>query len=143
MSTESLKKFKKVLGFTFPIALCIYLYWKFMSVAGFSGFGDGIFNRTINSIIAVWVIDHIIHSKSKFWEIPALNRIGKISYGIYLFHIPVSVIINSLHISSNLYIIYAIKLPVLLLISYCSYYFFVSKVMALKKKFSYQVVNKT
>jgi len=137
MSPERLKKFKNVLRFAFPIALCIYLYWKLMSVEGFVGFGDGIFNRTITSVIAIWVIDHIINSKSKFWEIPLLSRIGKISYGIYLFHIPVSVIINSLHISNNLYIIYAIKLPVLLLISYCSYYFFESKVMTLKKKFSY------
>ncbi|HEX3080519.1 MAG TPA: hypothetical protein VHQ04_08655, partial [Puia sp.] len=108
-----------------------------MAVAGMVGFGDGIFNRTINSIMAIWLIDHVINSKSKFWEIPLLNRIGKISYGIYLFHIPVSVIVNSLHISDNLYIIYAIKLPALLLISYCSYYFFEIKVMALKKKFTY------
>jgi peptidoglycan/LPS O-acetylase OafA/YrhL len=108
-----------------------------MAVAGMVGFGDGIFNRTINSIMAIWLIDHVINSKSKFWEIPLLNRIGKISYGIYLFHIPVSVIVNSLHVSDNLYIIYAIKLPALLLISYCSYYFFEIKVMALKKKFTY------
>jgi peptidoglycan/LPS O-acetylase OafA/YrhL len=137
MSPAGIKKFKNVLRFAFPIALSIYFYWKLMSVAGFAGFGDGIFNRTINSVIAIWLIDHIINSKSKFWEIPLLNRIGKISYGIYLFHIPVSMIVNSLHISNNLYIIYAIKLPVLLLISYCSYYFFELKVMALKKKFSY------
>jgi len=134
---EKMEKFKNVLRFAFPIALCIYLYWKFMAVAGMVGFGDGIFNRTINSIMAIWLIDHVINSKSKFWEMPLLNRIGKISYGIYLFHIPVSVIVNSLHISDNLYIIYAIKLPALLLISYCSYYFFEIKVMALKKKFTY------
>jgi len=132
-----MKKFKNVLRFAFPIALCIYLYWKFMAVAGMVGFGDGILNRTINSVMAIWLIDHVINSKSKFWEMPLLNRIGKISYGIYLFHIPVSVIVNSLHISDNLYIIYAIKLPALLLISYCSYYFFEIKVMALKKKFTY------
>jgi len=137
LSQERMKKFKKGLRFAFPIALCIYLYWKLMAVAGSDGFGDGIFNRTINSILAIWLIDLAINSKSGFWEIPLLNQIGKISYGIYLFHIPVSVIVNSLHISSNLYIIYAIKLPVLLLISYCSYYFFELKVMALKKKFTY------
>ena len=137
MSPERMKKFKNGLGFAFPIALCIYLYWKLMSVTGFVGFGDGVFNRTINSIISIWLIDQIINSRSRFWEIPLLNSIGKISYGIYLFHIPVSVVVNSLHISNNLYIMYAIKLPALLLISYCSYYFFELKVMALKKKFTY------
>jgi peptidoglycan/LPS O-acetylase OafA/YrhL len=137
MSPERMKKFKNVLYFVFPIALCIYFYWKLTAVSGSVGYGDGIYNRTINSIIAIWLIDLIIHTKSKFWENPLLIRIGKISYGIYLFHIPVSVIVNSLHISSNLYVIYAIKLPILLLISYCSYYFFELKVMALKKKFAY------
>jgi peptidoglycan/LPS O-acetylase OafA/YrhL len=137
ISPESMKKFKKALGFAFPIALCIYLYWKLMSVSGVAGFGDGIFNRTINSIIAIWLIDRIINSKSGFWENPLLNRIGKISYGIYLFHIPVSVIVNSFHISNNLFILYAIKLSALLLISYCSYYLFELKIMALKRKFTY------
>ena|SRR5579863_55924 len=137
VSPERMRKFKNGLRFAFPIALCIYLYWKIMAASGIAGFGDGIFNRTINSIIAIWLIDRVINSKSKFWEIPLLNRIGKISYGIYLFHIPVSLIVNSLHISSNVYIIYAIKLPVLLLISYCSYYFFEVKVMSLKRKFNY------
>jgi peptidoglycan/LPS O-acetylase OafA/YrhL len=137
MSPERMRKFKNGLRFAFPIALCMYVYWKLAAATGYIGLGDGIFNRTINSIMAIWLIDHIINSKSKFWEIPLLIRIGKISYGIYLFHIPVSMIINSLHISNNLYIIYAIKLSALLLISYCSYYFFELKVMALKKKFTY------
>jgi peptidoglycan/LPS O-acetylase OafA/YrhL len=134
---ERLKKFKNVLNVVFPIALGIYFYWKLMAVAGSVGYGDGIYNRTINSIIGIWLIDHIIKSISEFWETPLLIRIGKISYGIYLFHIPISVLVNSLHISSNPFVIYAIKLPLLLLISYCSYYFFELKVMNLKKKFAY------
>jgi peptidoglycan/LPS O-acetylase OafA/YrhL len=131
------KKFKTILNIAFPLALGIYLYWKIAMIAGYTGIFDGVFNRTINSIIAIWLIDHIIRSKSGFWQNPALNSIGKVSYGIYIFHVPVAAIINSLHITGNLYIEYAIKLSVLLLISYGSYYFFELKVMALKKKFTY------
>ncbi len=76
MNPERMKKFKNALDFVFPVALCIYLYWKIMSVAGFVGFGDGIFNRTINSIIAIWLIDRIINSKSGFLGNPAVKPYG-------------------------------------------------------------------
>jgi peptidoglycan/LPS O-acetylase OafA/YrhL len=132
-----MKRFKNGLRYAFPIACFIYFSWKLLETTGHIGFGDGIFNRTINSVIAVWMIDYIIKSKSGFWEIPILIQIGKISYGIYLFHIPISMIVNSLHVSNHLYVIYAIKLSALLLISYVSYYFFELKVMDLKKKFTY------
>jgi peptidoglycan/LPS O-acetylase OafA/YrhL len=136
LSPERMKKFKNGLRFAFPIALIIYFYWKVSMLSGLTGLGDGIFNRTINSVIAIWLIDRIIKSKSAFWQNPVLNSLGKVSYGIYLFHIPVSVIVNSFHPGINLYFIYAIKLSALLLISYCSYYLFELKVMSLKKKFT-------
>ncbi|HEY2347790.1 MAG TPA: acyltransferase [Puia sp.] len=137
MQPGRMKRFKNGLSYAFPIACFIYFSWKLLETTGHIGFGDGIFNRTINSVIAVWMIDYIIKSKSGFWEIPILIQIGKISYGIYLFHIPISMIVNSLHVSNHLYVIYAIKLSALLLISYVSYYFFELKVMDLKKKFTY------
>jgi peptidoglycan/LPS O-acetylase OafA/YrhL len=135
LSPERLKKFKRVLRNAFPVALGIYLYWKLLELIGYPGLYESSFSRTINSVIAIWLIDQVIYSKSVFWEHPLLNSIGKVSYGIYLFHIPVSVIINSMDIQASVFLIYAIKLSALLGISYLSYYYFELKLMALKSRF--------
>ncbi len=49
------------------------------------------FRRTAYSIIWVWVITLAVNNKSEllrkyFWENRVLNFIGKLSYGIYLYH---------------------------------------------------------
>ncbi len=135
LNPERLKKFKGFLKYTFPVAVAVYLYWKLGVAFGYPALFESSFSRTIHSVIAIWLIDRVIYSKSGFWEIPVLKEIGKISYGIYLFHIPISVIVNSMNISTSIYLIYAIKLSALLGISFLSYYYFELKVMSLKSRF--------
>jgi len=134
---DSLQKFRKTLSFLLPIAVVIYFCWKLAPVLGHVAVYSIYFQRIVDSIIAIAIIDKTITTKLAFLENPVLVSIGKISYGVYLFHYPIGVLIDSANISSNFYFVYAIKLTLLLLISYCSYYFFESKIIRLKKRFEY------
>jgi peptidoglycan/LPS O-acetylase OafA/YrhL len=83
-------KFKEKLKIAVPIAFVIYFTWKLVPYFGL--FPKYIFfQRTIDSVLSIWVIDLVITNKSTWFktnilENRLLNKIGKISYGLYLFH---------------------------------------------------------
>jgi peptidoglycan/LPS O-acetylase OafA/YrhL len=142
--------FMRVITLLVPIAVILHFYWVF-SVNG------GHFNylaRLANSLISIWLIHKIITLrpgwlKSKVLENPVLNKIGQISYGLYLFHYNIPSLYQQFitdHFSgdpatlaflSGLYAAWVIKLAFLLLLTFTSFYLFERPIVNLKKRVGY------
>lgn len=90
-------KFERSIWWLVPPAFAVYFYWKVLHYNGLP-LGPGIsFSKTVNSIISVWLIMLILNCKSArmnryILENKVLNYIGRISYGLYLFHPPFAVL---------------------------------------------------
>ncbi|MEO7961264.1 MAG: acyltransferase, partial [Ginsengibacter sp.] len=113
-------------------------------------------NRTLHSIIAVWIITFILlHQDKKSFAFSfilnsrIMHFIGKISYGIYLYHVPIqwfqfkwsnhfTNLMRSpfLHRHES-YLIFCINFLLVLLISWISFQIIELPILRLKKKFSY------
>jgi peptidoglycan/LPS O-acetylase OafA/YrhL len=113
--------------------------------------------RSIHSIIALWMITYVVMKKGekRFSFSTVLNNkffffLGKISYGIYLYHVPVqwfgfilSPLINKYFPFSfvrqyNNYIMFAINFCILIFISWLSWKIIEKPILSLKKYFNYQ-----
>jgi len=72
--------------------LCMYFYWK--TAMAFHMPVSPLFQmRAIEGAVSLWIIVLVVNNRSEKWkkyllEAKPLNYIGKISYGIYLFHYP-------------------------------------------------------
>jgi len=151
---ELYARFKKYLKIALPVAVTIYYTWKIMPYIGMEP-KLNIFGRTIDSVIAIWIIDLTINNKNEWLrknvlEQKFLNTIGKISYGIYLFHTCspfimnklvfdpiVSVVPSSARIFHNVIISEVLQYVGLFVMCYLSFTFIENKIMNLKKRFEY------
>lgn len=149
--TGKLDAFVKFISIAFPIALFFHFYWAF--------FPDRGRNFTfcflaINSIISIWMIHKAIYNRSEwirkyFLENRVLNKIGQISYGIYLYHLVLSFVYEKLiriFFEQNSPMettlldwknSYFIKLFLLFILSLSSYHFIESPILKLKGYFKY------
>lgn len=152
--TRPLLQFYKALSFcALASALLFILYLNSSQSFYFPG-------RTIISVIALWLITHIIiheHSKKPaftfIWNNKVLIFLGKISYGLYLYH----ALIGNLNLKIiNKYInprlpdilfkkywiqlFYAENIIMVLLISWLSYVLIEKRFLRLKKYFIYKEV---
>jgi peptidoglycan/LPS O-acetylase OafA/YrhL len=145
------KSYSKFIFFALPIALLLHFYLSF-SPEKSSDYGFCFL--TINSIISIWLIDRVINNKS-VWinnfilENRFLNKIGQISYGIYLFHFVFGffydMLIKALFSQkADLEITlldwknaYFIKLVLLILVSLISFHMFEKPILKLKERFNY------
>lgn len=147
---ERLIRFSHSFKVVFPLLL--FFAWK---TAPFGGYPVCVmYTKILNSIIAValimfaefnhvkWVKDHILENRT-------LNFIGKISYGLYLYHYTFGSAFDELVIAfvqkypstptllTNFYVVYCIKLALLVAISWLSFRLIEEPVLRLKKKFEY------
>ncbi len=145
---------EKIIDFirqAFPAALLAHFYFTFSTDGGVK------YNfafLTINSIIAIWMIHRVLSNKSEwvskyFLENKILNKIGQVSYGIYLFHFVLTPIYDQVmqhyftydnlmgKVMLDWKCNYPIRLTLLLIIAFSSYNFFEKPVMNLKKHFTY------
>lgn len=81
-------------------AVLLSLYWKLAHYLHYYGHFQ-YFLRTVHSVLALWIIHQIVHLKPGWLkehivENKVLVGIGKISYGIYLFHWPVPFYVQKL-----------------------------------------------
>jgi len=149
-------KVKKIITALACICLVAYFYWKVMVYAEHPM--HFIFMiKTVHSIIAVWLIMLVINNRS-VWvkkyilENRFLNFIGKISYGIYLYHYvyndalatPVNNFLNKVisHYSSNIsppdnHYYFWVHAAMIILISTIYYLFIERPILNLKKFFRY------
>lgn len=148
-----LMHFRKMLRLAFPVAVIVYFFWKLAPYGGYMP-RLNFWSRTIDSVIAIWIIDAVIRCKDgrvkrNLLENKWLTSIGTFSYGIYLFHYPIDFmydqwIIRLLHkypalpaFLNNFYFAYCIKLIVLFTLSYLSFHYFEKRFLALKKRLAY------
>lgn len=126
-------------------------------------FGSG-FNflpsRTLTAVCTLWIISWLLLNGNNtnsyfnsFWNQKYLILIGKISYGIYLYHLPVqfylweelslfnSYLPDSIY-SFNLYLLLVESSIILFFISYLSWRLIELPILKLKKYFEYQEDNK-
>ncbi|MEO5997819.1 MAG: acyltransferase [Chitinophagaceae bacterium] len=112
-------------------------------------------DRTLHSIIALWIISYIMEKEQKnqlrftfIFNNKFLLFLGKISYGIYLYHfiIPMFTVKYLKSINSNIttmeskwsfYVLYAEYFCILLLVSWLSWRLIEKPVLSLKKYFNY------
>ncbi|MBL0341697.1 MAG: hypothetical protein IPP71_12595 [Bacteroidetes bacterium] len=144
-------KFNIYIKQLFPAALLAHFFFTFSEDRGSP---YSFLFLSVNSIISIWLITHVVNNKSEWrrkylLENSALNKIGQVSYGIYLFHFVLTPIYDSVVIKyftyedpMGIYVLdwkynYILRLIILLLIAFGSYNFFEKPVMNLKKHFQY------
>ncbi len=150
-NNDKLKHFSKLIKISVLVALFFHFYWAFNpEIANKNSF----WFLTINSIISIWIIHLIIHNKSLFikkyfLENRVLNKIGQISYGIYLFHVVLHFVYEKLikwifNDAGDIQIIlldwknsYFIKLFLLFFLALVSYQYFEKPILKLKNRFNY------
>jgi len=84
---KSEKGFVKFINLAFPFALLANFYWGFSPDGGHFNY----YYRIADCIISIWLIHNVIvvragWVKARLVENPILMKIGRVSYGIYLFH---------------------------------------------------------
>lgn len=150
---EMLEKFSRVFRVLGLIAITAYLCLQYLQIP------FDFLARTLLSIFVTWILSIILLNKTGYFDKLFSNKIlmsiGKVSYGIYLFHCFVPVIINTIihwlkkkQLSSSLFLhlfkwteseyslaSFMIYTATLLIIVYSSFYFFEKPILKLKNRF--------
>jgi peptidoglycan/LPS O-acetylase OafA/YrhL len=150
--TKSLNKFFKTLSYFAAIATIIFVGSLFAPSITYFPF------RTVVSVISLWVITYLVLNNQSnklsfklFWNNKILIFLGKISYGIYLYHnlVPwinskiINIYLNPL-LPDFLYkkhwgiLFLAENTILLIIISWFSFYFIETRFLSLKKYFEYK-----
>ena len=148
---QKLNYFNFIVNVLFPIALLVHFWWSFSADQGKA------YNYcliTVNSILSIWLIHRVVVNKS-VWiqkyvlENRVLNKIGQISYGLYLFHYPLTWVYDKyvqkfFDRSTQLGTIlvdwkcnYPIRLLLLFIVALASFHLFEKPIMKLKRHFDY------
>lgn len=150
LDSEKCKKFER--SFVAVLPFLLFISWKISHVDGTPLFV--MYDRFLDSIIGLALIMFVLKNKNEWirkyiLENKALNFIGKISYGIYLYHFTFSASFDNLmyHLSQkapavsfllmNPLLSYCLKFSSLILLCWLSFRFIEQPIMRLKKKFEY------
>ena len=150
LNVERNLKFEKAFRIVFPFLL--YLAWRMTPFGGIPV--CVMYARFLDNLIAIALIMFAINNKYEWMrryvlENPALNFIGKISYGIYLYHFTLAPSYDGMvntyvrthpgvpAFVTNFYFAYSVKLTLLLLVCWLSFVLIEQPIMKLKKKFEY------
>jgi peptidoglycan/LPS O-acetylase OafA/YrhL len=143
-SPGSIKNLYRFLSIGAILSL-VFIIWQ-------SSFTDAIYlRRSAISIISLWLLSHVLYKGSANYFSFVLKRkpllfLGKLSYGIYLYHYPMFAIKGfstpyfNLPLSPqvNLYLTLGINFCLLILIAWLSWTFIEKPALSLKKYFPYQ-----
>lgn len=152
LKAQGCEKFEKWIKKILPIALILYFEWKIAPYCGLPYFFIFL-SRTANSVISVALIMFVINNRT-LWvrkyllENSFLNFIGKISYGIYLYHFVLNPLYDMFmhkmyirypslpHWLSELYFTNSIKLLLLFIVSALSYQLVEKRILRYKERFA-------
>ena len=151
LDKEKCKQFEQYFYVFFPLML--FIAWRLGPYSGFPV--CVIYTRFLESVTALALIILVINNTSELarkylWENTFFNFIGKISYGIYLYHFILGPAYDegikswiSGHPSApsfigNVYFSYCIKLTLLILICWLSFRIIEQPILRLKKRFEYK-----
>ena len=131
-------RFSKFVNVCSPVALCllvvmpIKLSWsnELMIVFGYT------FVALLTTLIICDQTTHPSKLLSYILNISALKHVGKVSYGLYLYHWPILVILKSFSImQDNLYLRLGVWLVMTVALTELSYRFIERPILALKRNF--------
>ena len=123
------------------ITVVILVILMFMSVNNYFGFPLIVL---ISFIIGIIITHQSFTNKFELRKVPFLERIGKYTYGLYLYHVICNFIINTVfidlfNIEDTIFLSIIVKpfssLILSFLLSYYSYHYFESFFLKLKTKF--------
>ncbi len=148
-------RFQQWLKWAGGFALAIYLYWKIGAFMRVTTYGF-IFSKTITSVLAAWLISLVVNAGPSFFRRHFLeNRlftfVGRISYGIYLYHYVYNALVYcqlndflskittgfpSLNLLVNdSHFFYWLQIALVIALSACSYYIIERPFLKLKRFF--------
>jgi len=152
------KNFETSLNVVFVGAFFVYCYWNIAHLYHHAAIALWM-GKTVDSVISLWLIVRTTNNKSRLvgkyvLGNRALNYIGKISYGIYLYHYPY-ILHFCYGVNKYLYDItlpypalnrtihdhhvdYWIQVSIMILIAAISYELIEKPILSLKRKFSYE-----
>lgn len=136
---ELLTKMKSIFSFHFQIISILFLtgFLYFVTLNDRLTIRNGVWGYSVIGIISAFlVLSLIINSSalSKFMENKALGHLGRISYGLYIWHILVLEILFFL-ISDHNILVVILGLPLTILLGAISYKYFEKPFLKLKSKF--------
>ena len=149
------QRFQRWLLPFFILCLFTYLHWKYSQDQFWAH--TSFLYRVVYGVIAMQLILLVINNRSGFirkyiLENSIFNYIGRISYGLYVYHFPIHFLYEkfieffikeypNLNITNNIfYLSYFMKLLILFLISELSYRFFEKPLLKLKNRFAYNTI---
>jgi peptidoglycan/LPS O-acetylase OafA/YrhL len=146
----SRERFIRVIPLLMPLAIGLHLYWSFSADGGHFNY----LSRIVDSVISIWAIHKTVNIrpgwiKTKILENPTLNKIGQISYGMYLYHYAIPWFYNRMVVDhfngnpathaffANFYVAWFLMLAFVLALSLTSFYLLERPFVNLKKWFGY------
>ena len=144
------QKFERIIKFIVPLLLYVYVQFS-----DFRGTPLGItYAQIMWSFVVLSIIIFTINTSNKWmnkylFENKVLNYFGHASYGIYLFHYPIGVLIddyskpylkahNLHHVLSIFILMYIIKLIIVLVVAAISYTYIETPITNLARKIRFQ-----
>ena len=151
MDKDRCARFENVFKKLFPLLL--FIAWRMYAYRGLPM--AMVFSSTVDSLVGVALIMFAVNNRSEWMrkhilENKVFNFIGKISYGLYLYHYILGVYFDWYyrayvkmhpglpHLVTGFYFPYFVKYVLLLLISYLSFRFIEQPLLGLKKRFEYE-----
>lgn len=144
--------FTKVVNILLPVALLCHFYWSFSADGGHFNY----WFRTVDSVISIWLIHFTITARQSWMkknvlENRLLTRIGRISYGIYLYHFDFPWVFSRLvtkiwgagsavpaFLTHNYFITFFIQLILLFALCAISFEWIEKPILKLKRLFEYR-----
>jgi peptidoglycan/LPS O-acetylase OafA/YrhL len=162
LDDRRLKTFESVIKAVVIAAIPVYFYWKISETYSLPVHGISMM-KTVSGIISLWLIMLVVNNTNRLvskhlLENRFLNYIGKISYGIYLYHyvylgllfskingffynitLPFPALNKVVH---DAHVDYWIEVTAMVLIAAVSYQFIEKPLLRLKKRFNYNGTKK-
>jgi peptidoglycan/LPS O-acetylase OafA/YrhL len=117
------------------ILLALWLLFDNNLPADFYPYYGSLGISLITAAIIWQVVIHPSKGFSKLFEFPPLVKIGVISYGLYLWHLPIGYVIDRLTAYHNSLIVVLLKIGFTFLISALSYRYLEKPILRLKSRF--------
>jgi peptidoglycan/LPS O-acetylase OafA/YrhL len=135
---------KNIAVIVFTLAGLNFIFYFFNNAYSFSFPFLAIIGYTTFAVIFGILVNEAVNN-NKIIVLLFNNRFmkffGKISYGLYIFHWPIYLILRNLVINLPNIIISIIATIIAIVVSWLSFEFFESKILKLKKNFKYTTVN--